>query len=209
MRALRGVGALATAALAFALAPSAWAQPDAPPAGDDDYGEEFDGWEPEEASVLDERDHSGRFFSSKMALGPSLRGVFTQPLYGVEVEVALGARWQRSGRFIYGTIGYLRAETHAGLNVHRPVLGAMFEWEHDRVHLGIGPQLSMILVERVSSRGLMVSFGVGVDAVVSVDLYRGDEGDGLFLALHPGLALTSADPLTAFYGGALRLGYRF
>ncbi len=176
-----------------------------PVAGADDEAW-LDTGDPDEPDMEDPEVNPDRSrFSAKLSFGPTLRGLSDLPLAGIEVEVALGGKLSGRNLFVYGTMGYLRAETLGGLEVHRPVAGALFEWSDERWRAGLAPQLSLALIRRITTGALMYSAGIGGEIQGSVDLYRGDWGDGLFLGLSAGVA---AQIPTLYYGSTLRLGYR-
>ena len=127
----------------------------------------------------EEAEPSDRRFSAKFSGGAAMRGVFDLPVVGLDIEIALGAKLNHRDFFIDGTLGYVRAESFVGLDFHRPAAGVTFEWEFDRWRVGLGPQLALAIVPRVSGGETMISPGIGAEALGSVDLYRGEWGDGL------------------------------
>lgn len=146
-------------------------------------------------------------FSAKLTVMGAMRFIRSSPLGALEAELALGARLRRKPLFIYGALGYVRAESLFGIDVHRPWLGGVFEYQIDWFRVGGGPQLGWFRVERITDDDAIDTLSLGLEAMLSAELVRGENHHALQLALRGGLHYVFDD--TGWSGLALGVGYRY
>ncbi len=105
-----------------------------------------------------------------------------------------------------GDVEYTRAATDHGLLMQVGRLDFNPTYVAGRFHLGAGPHLTLLVIERESGGGAIRSLGVGAHASVALDLVRLGEHGALFIAIKPSIAKMSAAVLCA---GDAALGLRF
>jgi hypothetical protein len=148
-------------------------------------------------------------FTAKLWAGPAYRRVFDVNIYAVDMSVAVGGQHGRSG--FYGGVSGLVGKTDHGLATYQIRPGFTWEGRLDRVHLGLGLDVSYLAVQRATTGSYMDAFGVGALAFGTVDLVSGD-GHALFLG-----AKMSAEWLSGqgnaetpfMWGPSAMLGWRY
>jgi hypothetical protein len=147
-------------------------------------------------------------FSFKLTASGGVRLLWDSPIYMFEADLAFGAKLRRRDWYFYGALGFSRGETQFGLDIYRWWLGGSFEHAFDVIRLGAMPQLSMLVVDRITESGdTLAAFCIGADLSGSVDLVRGEEHHALFLQLRLGAAVVVLE--APYWGGTLGLGYRY
>ena len=150
-------------------------------------------------------------FMAKIGGGPTVRGVYEVPIFGVTLDVMLGARTSHGGDY-GGVIRAFRGNTSEGLGVWYVALGGELAWWlSDRAYLGLSPRVSSLFITRATPDDAFFALGVGGVLLGGVDLWQDDEGEhGVWAELRGGGdGLLIADPVTALYGGSASIGYRY
>ncbi|MEQ9318485.1 MAG: hypothetical protein RIF41_04970, partial [Polyangiaceae bacterium] len=165
--------------------PAPWAHHDAP-------------FEPAEPRIRNN-------FSAKINAGPMYRSIRGHDVWGARFTAAFGAQFKDFGA-IHGEFGYGVGRTDGGLEVQTYTSATTWEFILDRFRLGLGPQLTLLWMERVTVDHSMFGAGWGLNGFATFDLVQGDHAnlylglDGRYTWLGHGLD----------YGGlGLTLGGRF
>lgn len=107
---------------------------------------------------------------------------------------------------LYGEAGFALGKSQHGLSTRFVRLGVRGEAIFDRFRFGGGPQIVYFGLRRVSNRQILDSFGLGLYAVGSVDLWQPQPHSGLFLGVR-----LDADVFAKILlaGATAEVGYRF
>lgn len=116
-----------------------------------------------------------RGFAAKLSAGPAYRRLFFSDIFAVATEFAFGAQTEFGG--IYGTLGGISGSTLRGLWVGQSFVGA--SWEApviEGLHVGGGPRLSYLAIQRATTGNMMDDLGIGLWAFSTYDVFAADNG---------------------------------
>ena len=144
-------------------------------------------------------------FSAKLGAGPMYRSIHGHDIWGARFTAALGAQFKDIGS-LHGEFGYAIGKTDGGLETETLTFAPTWEFIIERFRIGLGPQWTLLWMERVTIDESMFGGGWGFTGFASVDLIQGDHAN-MYLALD-GRYSWFDDGLD--YGGlGLSLGARF
>ena len=148
-----------------------------------------------------------RGFSLKLSTGGGLRALYSVPIQGVDVAFSAGAQ-TRAGGF-YWLFGVLAGSTEHGLSTRQFRMGASWEAPIGRLHVGLSPRASLLMIDRASVDESLIGVGLGGAALLGVDVFVGSTV-AVYLALEGSADFYDGggDDTAVLAGGTLALGAR-
>lgn len=104
------------------------------------------------------------------------RSIHGYDIWGARFTAALGAQFKDIGS-IHGEFGYAVGRTEGGLKTETYTSAATWEFILERFRIGLGPQLTLVWMQRVTVDDSMFGGGWGLNAFASYDLIQGDHAN--------------------------------
>lgn len=138
--------------------------------------------------------------------GFAYRRIFAIAIVGADLGLGLGAQTRSGGWF--GNLGLIVGQTDGGLDTKQIAVGGSWEAPFDRLHAGLGIEITYLSFDRVSTNNRIADLGMGANLFATYDLYLGES-----MALSAGLKGTvdvySGGEVGVLYGATAGLGLRF
>lgn len=150
-------------------------------------------------------------FSAKLSLGGTYRLLYGISFGGADLGISLGGQTPRAA--FYANLGVFLGSTLSGLTTSDVQVGFTAEGLiGERLRLGGGAQISLLLIRRITNESTIFDFTVGPVLLASFDLVRWDDA-AFFVGLRGGagwLVMANDDNSgVPFMGHAsLNLGFR-